>query len=62
MKTYYKVTGGCVLCLSCIYECPVRAITVNANESANIDKEKCIGCGSCYKQCQAEAIVKVEEK
>lgn len=57
MKTYYKVGGGCVLCLCCIYECPVGAISVNENVSAVIDKDKCIGCGRCCDGCQAEAII-----
>ena len=56
MKTTYEVGGGCVLCLTCIYCCPVRAIDVIENVSATIDKEKCVGCGRCYENCQAEVI------
>jgi len=57
----YKVAGGCVLCLMCVYECPVGAITIEENVSARIDTDKCIGCGSCQANCQAEAIKEVEE-
>jgi len=57
----FKVGGGCVLCLMCVYECPLGAISVKENESTYIDPEKCVGCGRCYTNCQAEAIIKVEE-
>ena len=57
----YKVDGGCVLCLMCVYECPVGAISILENESTKIDAEKCIGCGKCYKNCQTGAIVKITE-
>ena len=61
-KYYYKVDGGCVLCLCCIYGCPVRAIRVEEDVSAVIDPDKCIGCGKCAANCQAEAIVRVERE
>ena len=62
MKVYYKVGGGCVLCLCCVYECPAGAVSVKENVSAVIDKDRCLGCGRCYNECQAEAIIKIEEK
>ena len=57
MKNKYTVEGGCVLCLSCIYQCPVRAISIIEDVSVVIDKEKCLGCGKCAAVCQKEAIV-----
>lgn len=60
MKVKYKVSGGCVLCLMCVYECPLGAITIKENVSTVIDSEKCIGCGSCFRNCQTSAIVKYE--
>lgn len=60
MKTIYRVDGGCVVCLMCIYECPVGAISIKEDVSTVIDEEKCLGCGRCYKNCQTGAIVKVE--
>ena len=60
MKTVYKVDGGCVLCLMCVYQCPVKAIRIIEDVSTEIDSEKCLGCGKCAKICQAEAIVKEE--
>ena len=60
MKTIYKVEGGCVLCLMCVYQCPVKAISIIEDVSTVIDQDKCIGCGKCYTGCQPEAIVKIE--
>ena len=60
MKTVYKVDGGCVLCLMCVYQCPVKAISILEDVSTEIDPEMCIGCGKCANSCQAEAIKKVE--
>ena len=62
MKYYYRVRGGCVLCLMCFYECKVGAIEIHENESAWIDPAKCVGCGRCYQNCQNEAIERVERK
>ncbi len=62
MKYIYQVGEGCALCLCCVYGCPVRAITVEEDVSAVIDPDKCIGCGKCFDNCQAEAIVRVEKK
>ena len=59
MKTKYRVDGGCVVCLMCIYECPVGAISIKEDVTTVIDEEKCLGCGRCYKNCQTGAIVKV---
>ena len=57
-KYYYSVEGGCAVCMECLSMCPVKAITLIPDVSAKIDPEKCIGCGRCYQNCQAEAIVK----
>lgn len=61
-KIKYRVGGGCQCCLTCIYECPVQAITVIGDVSAQIDPAKCIGCGSCCNACQAGAIEPYEEE
>ncbi len=55
-KTVFRVTGGCVLCMTCLYLCPRRAITMIPNKSCVIDPEKCVGCGRCADECQTEAI------
>ncbi len=64
-KVIYRVEGGCAICLECLSVCPAGAITIEADVTAHIDPAKCIGCGRCYRNCQAEAIVRVnieEEK
>ena len=60
MKVKYKVDGGCVICLTCVVGCPVKAIHIEEDVSAVIDPDKCIGCGKCFANCQAEAIVRYE--
>ena len=61
MKKKFTVEGGCVLCLSCVYQCPVRAISIIEDVSVVIDKDKCLGCGKCADVCQMEAIVEINE-
>ena len=58
MKNTYRVAGGCVLCLSCIYQCPQRAISIIEDVSCVIDQEKCIGCGRCGDRASLEAAAK----
>lgn len=59
-KIKYKVGGGCVKCMTCIYQCPMRAIKIIPNVSAYIDPDKCVGCGRCSESCQPEAIIPYE--
>lgn len=55
----YSVEAGCCFCQECQYSCPVAAITMD-KDGAHIDREKCIGCGMCAKNCASEAIIKIE--
>lgn len=55
-KIKYHVVGGCVTCMTCVYQCPMRAISIIEDVSAVIDPKKCVGCGSCYNACQPGAI------
>ena len=55
-KKKYRVAGGCAICMTCIYQCPMKAISIIEDVSAVIDETKCIGCGSCYDACQPGAI------
>lgn len=59
-KIKYRVEGGCVVCMTCLYQCPVKAISLIEDVSAVIDSDKCVGCGRCYNNCQPEAIVPYE--
>jgi Fe-S-cluster-containing hydrogenase component 2 len=47
--------------MNCVHLCPVQAIKLK-EKGMWIDEEKCIGCGSCEKQCASEAITKKEIK
>lgn len=58
-KIVYRVTRGCTFCNTCIFECPVQAITMTT-EGARIDELRCTGCGLCYENCASEAIERIE--
>ena len=53
----YVVKRGCELCMTCIYQCPMGAISLIPDVSAVIDEEKCVGCGRCKDACQPGAII-----
>ncbi len=49
---------NCTKCYACIKNCPVQAITPTGNnDTARVDKEKCIGCFCCDEVCDYKAIV-----
>ncbi len=54
----YTVSEGCRGCIShrCMESCPVDAIRVRSNKHVEIDREKCIECGKCFKACPYGAI------
>lgn len=55
-KSYADVTL-CKGCRLCVESCPKRAITpleaVNRKgyPIIEVDREKCVGCGNCYRIC-----------
>lgn len=51
----YRVVQGCTFCNTCVYECPVGAISMT-REGAVIDPQRCIRCGVCFDNCASEAI------
>jgi uncharacterized protein len=51
-----KIVGeNCTGCKVCVRNCAQAAITVGADNIADINYEKCVGCGQCVAVCQYEA-------
>lgn len=57
----YAITNLCKGCDKCTVVCPVHAITGKIRELHVIDKNKCIGCGACERECNFKAIYKENE-
>jgi len=58
MKVYF-ITRGCVGCQVCRTFCPVQAI--HFGDTGNeIDQNKCIHCGTCYRECPISVITETE--
>ena len=55
-KKKYRVAGGCAICMTCIYQCPMKAISIIEDVSAVIDETKCIRCGACKQNCKFGAV------
>lgn len=51
-----KVTDRCIACMTCIENCPVKAIKLKDGR-AFIDKKICIECGLCKSLCPVSAII-----
>lgn len=54
----YHVTDECRGCIAhrCFNACPKKCITFDEKLRAKIDKDKCINCGMCAKNCPYQAI------
>jgi len=55
----FEVTDACRGCLAhrCEDACKKGAITIDRNQKAHIDKDKCVECGACAKVCPYSAII-----
>ena len=53
--TVYK--SKCTGCGTCIEGCPLKAISLDDDDKAEIDKGKCVICGRCVNECEHDAIV-----
>lgn len=60
VKTHYMVTNACQACLArpCMMNCSKQAIEIKDGRAV-IDKDKCINCGLCMKNCPYHAIIKI---
>jgi len=58
-KKIYYIGHGCVGCHVCLTFCPGKAI--HFGDTGNeIDQNKCIHCGTCYKGCPISVISETE--
>ncbi|MEI8203588.1 MAG: [Fe-Fe] hydrogenase large subunit C-terminal domain-containing protein [Bacteroidota bacterium] len=50
-------SNKCTQCLNCSRVCPVKAIIpIDSISTIKVIHDRCIGCGSCFKGCEANAI------
>ena len=47
---------GCIACGLCVNACRFDAIHLNEFGCAEVDDEKCIGCGACARKCPRHVI------
>ncbi len=46
----------CTSCGTCVEECPVGAIVLDARNLAEIHDSECIRCGQCHEVCPVDAV------
>jgi len=49
--------GLCTGCGSCVADCPMDAISLNASNVAEVNADSCIGCGVCTHVCPMDAVL-----
>jgi ferredoxin len=54
--------GNCTSCGMCVDICPVEAVSLNADNRAEVSPEVCIGCGLCGSACPVGAITLFEAR
>lgn len=61
---YVCGANQCTGCMACVDICPKEAITIHddiAAFNAVIQEEKCVNCGACYRVCQNNNMVKLQQ-
>jgi len=56
----YEITDECVMCGTCVEECPAEAIS-EGDPKYIIDPDLCTDCGSCAEVCPVDSIHGPEE-
>jgi ferredoxin len=54
----YYITNKCVGCHACKVFCPQKAIFYGERKM-EIDQDKCVQCGTCYRECPIGVISEV---
>lgn len=63
MKILEYNPQNCIGCLSCVRNCPVKAIAYdNQTGLVNINFNRCVGCGICIGLCASNAIQPIDSK
>jgi ferredoxin len=52
-----KDAATCIDCGKCAERCPVKAMTVNAEDDTVYNRENCIGCGLCVTTCPTGSLI-----
>ncbi|WHH59989.1 RnfABCDGE type electron transport complex subunit B [Petroclostridium sp. X23] len=60
-KGFQACKYGCLGLGNCVVKCPFDAIIINQNGVAEIDENKCTGCGVCIKECP-KAVIELASK
>ncbi len=55
----YFIGYGCVGCHVCLTFCPAKAIRFG-DTGNEIDQNKCIHCGTCYRECPISVVTETE--
>lgn len=59
LKRKAQIGKNCVACGTCVFECPVQAITIYKGTCAQV-QDNCVGCGRCAQACPA-GIITIQE-
>jgi ferredoxin len=52
-----KDEASCIDCGKCVERCPVKAMTINADEKVIFNRDNCFGCGLCVTTCPTDSLI-----